>query len=239
MTIFFRRLLSLWAICIGAGTIIRWSIDPPFSELNSIWTIGNILIITFGIVFLSFGLYLLFPLYRFPKGILVNPPWVAKFYDFISMLFGGAAAIMVVDLILIKAFDISSNLYEEELTFMSVFFLIIGILILAAYTSRLAHQAIEVDEEAIRINGPSGTHKIRWKDIEKIELSDEYVMVGRGGAMIPRQLQKRLKVITKMGESYYINEPQLKGKKEVVINLIRNNIPPSLRNTYIQVLDEW
>ena len=239
MSLFFRRLTALWIISLGVGIIIRWSLGPPFNGAASIWTPTNTLIIFTGIVLLASGLYLLFPLYRVPKGLMVNPPWMATFYDFISMLFGGAAAIMVVDLILLNIFGVPSNLYEEQLTFMSVFFLVIGIPILSAYTSRLGYQSIVVSAASVHITGPSGTTNILWTDVEKMELSDEYVIVGRMGTLIPRQLQKRLKITTKMGESYFINEPQLKGKKKEVINKIKVNLPKTLDDTYSQMLDDW
>lgn len=239
MSLFFRRLRALWVSCIGLGVIIRWVLNPPFSPHWTTWTLPNIFLLFCGAISFTIGIYLLYPLYKFPEGILINPPWVAKFYDFISVIFGSAAAILVTDSLLLKIFKVSSIMNDDYLTFMSIFFYIIGIPMLAAFTGRLTYQAIRVDEDGVYIHTDTETEIILWKDIVSMELSKEYVMVGRMDISVPRELQKRLKINTTMGESYFVNEPQLKRKKEEVIRQFKLYMPEQIRDLNMSVLDQW
>jgi hypothetical protein len=226
-------------MCIGIGMIIRWVINPPFNDQFTIWTNSNIIVLFCGTMLLATGVFFIIPLYKFPDGILLNPKWVAKFYDFITVSFGSAAAILVIDALLLKIFNTSSIINDDYLTFMSIFFYSVGVPMLAAYTCRLTYQAIQVDHYGIRINNASGTEKILWDDIKSMELSEEYVLVGRMGSIMPRELQKGLKINTKMGGSFYINEPQLKRKKKEVIRQLKDHMPQQFRASNTQILDQW
>lgn len=232
MSIFLRRLLAVWCLCISLGLIIRLSLGVILPD------IGKISLILIAISVMVIGSLILLPLYKFPPGVLINPPWVAKFYDLIAVLFGGAAAIIVVDIILVTCLGIQTTLDDEYLRFMSVYFLLIGIPILAAFTSRLAHQVIRVVKNGIHIE-TSTSELIEWNDIKSIQLIDEFVLVGRVGLLIPSKLQKRLCITTQNGQQHYLNEPQTASKKKEVIDQIIVNMPEPLREDSLSILQNW
>ena len=236
MNIWISRLLGLWSMSLGLGTLIRLIIAPIESTGAGL---SLFLLITLSIVLLLVGFYSIQTCYKTMPGMLINPLWVTRFNDSLSLVFGGASMIAVADYIFGNLWGVRSVINDDFILFMSVFFLLFGIPILAFYNSRLTFQTLEVDEKEITLHSMSGTTVVRWEEIESFKLSDEYILVGRVGILIPRTLQKRLKVISKRGDKMLINEPQIKSRKKTIIAMLKSHIPKKLLADFSDISDRW
>ena len=236
MKIWLNRYIGLMCLSFGLGMIVRYAISPSdLVGISSAFYAVSLLTLTMIIV----GFIVLKKCYKTKPGISISPAWVTWFYDGISLVFGGAAMISVVDLGYGYVWNIGSAINDDFITFMSVFFVLFGIAILAFYTSRLTSQSVEVDENQIKLHGMFGAKKILWSDLEAFGLSDEYVLVGRAGTMIPRKLQKRLKLTSKFGDDIFINEPQVKSKKKTIIASLKSFAPKNILPEFSTLLKAW
>ena len=236
MKIWLNRYIGLLCLSLGVGMIVRFAISPnDLTGISSAFYTVSFLTLVMMIV----GFITLKKCYGVKPGISISPSWVTWFYDGISILFGGAAFISLVDLGFGYIWNIGSAVNDDFITFMSVFFVLFGIPILAFYTSRLTSQSIEVDENQIILHGMFGAKKVLWSDLEAFGLSDEYVLVGRAGTMIPRKLQKRLKLTSKFGDHIFINEPQVKSKKKTIIASLKSFAPKNILPEFSSLLKTW
>lgn len=201
----------------------------------------NLLIILkiIGVLFLLSGLLILSSIYKKKKGIAVNPQRITVLYDGITLLFAVPSAYIIVTAILQKFFFISPLFFEQELSFMGIFFFIFGIPFVAMFTSKLTSQSIIISKDGIMVDNISMKISITWDNINNIEFSNEYVLVGRVGTVIPKKLQKSLKICAKDKNHLLINEPQLKSIKKKILEQIRIKAPNNIWIKFGGILQKW
>jgi hypothetical protein len=78
---------------------------------------------------------------------------------------------------------------------MGNYFFVAGIPMATLYTSRFTSQSVDIDIDGIVVDSMAGKDFIPWEALASVELSNEYIPVGRVGTMVPKQLQKRLKLV--------------------------------------------
>ena len=192
-----------------------------------------------GVIAVLIGFMLVRRLYIRKRGIMVNPQGIAILYDVITLIFAIPSAYMIVSTILTKTMFIPPIIDEDFGIFMGIFFFCVGLPILTLYTSRFTSQSVEIDPEGIHVDSLIEKDSITWESFDSMDFSDEYVVVGRVGILMPRQLQKRLKLESKTGQHLIINEPQLKSVKRQIALRFEQHTPDHLRDKIKQILDKW
>lgn len=192
-----------------------------------------------GVLALLGGLFLVRKLYIRKTGIMVNPQGIALLNDGITLLFAIPSVYMVVTVLLTKTLHIPPLINDDFGIFMGVFFFCVGIPALTLYTSRFTAQSVEIDSEGIHVDSLMGKNSLTWESFKSMDFSDEYIVVGRGGMLMPRQLQKCLELKGSGGQSVTINEPQLQSVKGDIVSSFRRHAPEHLEDTIKQTLDEW
>ena len=170
---------------------------------------------------------------------MVNSQGIAILWDAITMLFAIPSVYMVVNTVLEKTMYIPTIINDDFGLFMGNFFFCVGIPILTLYTSRFTAQSVEIDSDGIHIDSLTGKDSITWESLESIDFSDEYVVVGRVGVLMPRQLQVSLKLNSKTGQRLSINEPQLESVKEQISMRFARFAPSEWRDKIIHLLARW
>ncbi len=192
-----------------------------------------------GILFLLMGFIVTRKLYFRKRGIMVNPQKIAILYDIITLLFAVPSAWLFVSFVLEKLFFIPPVYAGNEIFFMGVFFLFIGVPLVSLFTSQLTSQSIGINSKGVIVDSLRVVEFVPWEELQSIEFSDEYVLVGRGGIPIPRKLQKSLKLTDISGNSIIINEPQLKSIKNKIIQHFEIHMTGNLKNEFMKLLSEW
>ena len=192
-----------------------------------------------GVIAVLIGFMLVRRLYIRKRGIMVNPQGIAILYDVITLIFAIPSAYMIVSTILTKTMFIPPIIDEDFGIFMGIFFFCVGLPILTLYTSRFTSQSVEIDPEGIHVDSLIEKDSITWESFDSMDFSDEYVVVGRVGILMPRQLQKRLKLESKTGQHLIINEPQLKSVKRQIVLRFEQHAPDHLRDKIKQLLAKW
>ncbi len=85
----------------------------------------------------------------------------------------------------------------------------------------------------------SGKEKLKWSQVDRVKLSDEYIAAGKAGMVIPKKLQKRLKLESNADDDIVTNEPQLRSAREWVIHQIIEKVPAAKRELFNDVLRKW
>jgi len=183
--------------------------ETDYTQIEGSISYLGTLLKALGVVSLLAGFLLVKKLYIRKKGIMVNPQGIALLYDGITMLFAIPSVYMVVSVLLAKTLHIPPLVTDDFGIFMGVFFFCVGIPALTLYTSRFTAQSVEINSEGIHVDSLMGKNSITWDSFDSMDFSDEYIVVGRGGMLMPRQLQKCLTVKATAGQSVTINEPQL------------------------------
>lgn len=192
-----------------------------------------------GVILLLLGLALVRTIYFRKKGIMVNPKKIAFLYDFITLLFAVPSAYVLTTAALQKYFFIEPVFYEQEMTFMGIFFFIFGIPFMAIFTSRLTSQSVAFSKRGILVDSLNRKDFITWENIQSVAFSNEYVLVGRVGTVIPKKLQKSLKIEGEGETVLLINEPQLKSVKRKIVRGFQNTSPVDVWEKHSDVLNSW
>lgn len=192
-----------------------------------------------GTVALAAGLMLFFGLYRGKAGILVNPQWVAMLWDGITAALLIVAAYPVADTMLVKILHLAPSITDDFSVFMGNFCFYFGAPFVALYTSRFTGQSVRFDENGIEMNGLGGRQFLSWSDFHSVDLSNEYVAVGRVGVAVPKKLQTGLKIQGKQGQEMFMNEPQLKSVKARISNELLQFLPQQFRDEVERKLKAW
>ena len=192
-----------------------------------------------GILLLAFGVWLLATVYIKRKGIMVNPPRIAFLYDSITLLFAIPAAYPAACAALEKWLYIKPLFDDEYLTFMSLFFYFFGVPFISAFTVRYTSQSVMISKKGILIDSIKSKEFIFWNELNDIQFSDVYILVGRLGMPLPRKIQKSLKIAKTNGDYVIINEPQLHSVKEKIKNEIEKNAPNPLKTKLLDMISKW
>ena len=192
-----------------------------------------------GALLLFLGLFIIRKLYFRKKEIMVNPPIIAILWDIITLLLAIPSAWLLASLLLEKLLFIPPVYADDEIIFMGVFFFFFGIPFVSLYTSRLTSQSLVIDDLGIQLKGISEMDHLSWDEIESIDFSDEYVAVSRVGFLIPRKLQKRLRIRSRSGDSLFLNEPQLQSVKKKIRKQFQIFAPDIIRDKFLSVLIKW
>jgi len=192
-----------------------------------------------GVLCLAGGFLLVRRLYVKKAGIMVNPRRVAVLYDAIALAFAIPSAYMAVNSLLEKLLFIPWYVQDDFLVFMGTFLFIGGIPILTLYTSRFTSQGIDITPQGIAVDGMAGNVFLPWESLAGIEFSDEYVAVGRVGIMMPKKIQKRLKLKDTSGRSLLVNEPQLSSVKRKIVHKFNEHAPEALHKEVRERLAKW
>lgn len=175
-----------------------------------------------GALALAAGAMLFFGLYRRRSGIMVNPQWVAILWDGITTALLIVAAYPVADTILVKMLHLAPYITDDYSVFMGNFCFFLGAPFVALYTSRFTSQSVKFDEQGIEIDGLGGRQYLAWSDFQDVDLSNEYIAVGRVGVAVPKKLQTSLRIRGKQGQEICMNEPQLRSvKAQICAELLR------------------
>ena len=178
-------------------------------------------------------------LYIRKRGIMVNPQGIAFLNDGITLFFAIPSLYMVVTSVLAKTLYIEPLINDSFGIFMGNFFFCVGIPVLTLYTSRFTAQSVEIDSKGVHVDSLMGKDFIIWESLESLEFSSEYIVVGRGGILLPRELQKCLTLIGKDEQRLTVNEPQLKSIKGQIISRFKRYAPDRLKDTIKNTLEEW
>jgi len=195
--------------------------------------------IAMGVLCVAGGSLLLRRLYIRKEGIMVNPRKIALLYDAIALVFAIPSAYMALNFLLEKLFFIPWYINDDFIVFMGTFFFLGGIPLLVLYTTRFTLQSIDITPQGIALDGMAGKGFIPWESLAGIEFSDEYIAVGRVGIMMPKKLQKRLKLKDDSGGCLMVNEPQLSSVKREIIHKFDKHAPESLRKGILERLAKW
>jgi len=213
--------------------------DSDITQIEgSISNLGNILK-GIGVLSLVLGFMFVRRLYVRKRGIMVNPQGIALLNDGITLLFAIPSLYMVVTTVLVKTLYIQPLINDNFGIFMGNFFFCVGIPALTLYTSRFTAQSVEIDSKGVHVDSLMGKDFIAWESLESLEFSTEYIVVGRGGILLPRELQKCLTLIGGDEQRLTVNEPQLKSTKGHIILRFNKYAPDRLKDTIKNVLDEW
>jgi len=213
--------------------------DSEFTQIEGIISSLGYILKGIGALSLVFGILLVKKLYIRKHGIMVNPQGIALLNDGITLLFAIPSLYMVITTVLAKTLHIIPLINDDFGIFMGNFFFCIGIPALTLYTSRFTTQSVDIDSRGIHVDSLMGKDSIKWEALESLNFSNEYIVVGRGGILMPRQLQKCLKLIGKEEKSLTINEPQLKLIKGQIVSNFIHYAPDHLKNTIEKILGEW
>ncbi len=192
-----------------------------------------------GVLLLLLGIYCFRNLYPAARGVAVNPRWVAMLWDGIVLAFALLAAFLTADALLTHLSPVPSLVNDEFGTAMGVFFFVLGIPMVAAYTTSLTSQSISTDDAGIRIDGMSGLQCVGWQDLAEIGLSDDYIVVRRAGIPLRRKLQRRLRLKSRSGAEVFVNEPQVKSAKNSVREELLKSAPPEWATEIRERLAKW
>lgn len=192
-----------------------------------------------GTIAILAGMFLARRLYNPKHGIMINPQRVAILWDVIVMIFTIVAAYMVVCTVLLKGLFVTPFFNDDFSILMGNFFFFFSVPLVAFYISRLSFQSIEIDTDGIKVDSLRGKDTISWDSLQSMDFSDEYVMVGRVGVLVPRQLQKRLKIKDTAGHTIIINEPQLKSVKRDISLKFEQYAPVELIEKIKVLMNKW
>lgn len=192
-----------------------------------------------GILSLVLGFLLVRKLYIKKKGIMVNSQGIALLNDGITLLFAIPSLYMVVTTVLSKTLQVTPLINDDFGIFMGNFFFCIGIPAITLYTSRFTTQSVEIDSKGIHVDSLMGKDSITWESLKSLNFSNEHIVVGRRGVLMPRQLQKCLTLIGKQEQRLTINEPQVKSIKAQIISKFERYAPDHLKDLIKKNLSDW
>lgn len=217
------------------GPSFGWDRIAKKGKVSGLRTILKVI----GVILVLAGLVLMRRLYIPKLGIMVNPQGIAILYDLITLIFTIPSAYMVVSTVLSKTMFIPHIMDDDFAILMGNFLFFAGIPFITLYTSRFTSQDVGIDSEGIHVNSLTKKDSITWESLDSMDFSDEYVLVGRVGTLIPRQLQKGLQLESKTGQRLTINEPQLKSVKRQIAVRFEQYAPDHLRDKIKQLLAKW
>lgn len=217
------------------GPQFGWDTTYMKGEVNQLASILR----NIGTIAILAGLFLARRLYNPKHGIMINPQRVAFLWDVIVMLFTVLAAYMVVCTVLLKGLFVTPFFNDDFSILMGNFFFFLSVPLVALYISRLSYQSIDIDTDGIKVDSLRGKDTISWDSLQSMDFSDEYVMVGRVGVLMPRQLQKRLLIKDTTGNTITINEPQLKSIKREISLKFEQYAPVELRGKIKVLMNKW
>ena len=187
MKIWLRTVGSIWLVSLGtASLIMAYLIFVRIEDFPNglIWKV----ILILGLILNSLGFYGYSHTHRRIEGIRINPAWITFFYDFVNLIFGILAAFLVINLILLQ-FNLNTIEDEQFSLFMGVDYYVFGIPFVAYFTTRLSSQVIIVSQESITSVGMWGSQKMKWNDVQDINLKDEYIVTAKSGIIYRRRLK--------------------------------------------------
>ncbi|MBL7210819.1 MAG: DUF308 domain-containing protein [Desulfobacteraceae bacterium] len=192
----------------------------------------------FGAIFLFFGLYAMWGIYKKRPGINLNPGWAAIIGDGIFILFVGFGAYCLIEYGMGKYFAMTSFLGDEVVrSICSIAYLPVTAFC-ALFAANQFNQSVEVENEGLRLHYPDGSKVLAWQDIQGFDLKESYTVVGRGGIMLPRKLQTKLIIQTTGGMTSLV-EPGFKETKRKLISTIKDKAPERLQSDLEKVTEEW
>jgi len=221
------------------GKVFGPEFGSDITEISGEVTNLSAVLRVFGVVLLLLGLALVRTLYYRKKGIMVNPQKLAVLYDFITLLFAVPSAWIVTYVLLKKLLFIDPFYEEQEMNFMGIFFFLFGIPFVAIFTSRFTSQSVLFSTEGMLVDSLSHKDFINWDKIRSVTFSNEYVLVGRVGTVIPRKLQKNLKIEGEDDNILLINEPQLKSVKRKIVDGFKKFSPTGFWEKHSGTLKDW
>lgn len=247
MKVWLYRILMLALLSLGLAMLLLpfnshysyWDINSAINPVEGdVQNLGLILKLT-GAVLTVLGLVLARQLYKPKQGIMIAPPWVAILWDMITLIITVLAAYIPVCTLLAKTLSVTCYVNDDSSVFMGYFFFFFGMPFVAFYTSRFTAQTVQIDTEGVKVYGLFENDNICWDAIQSLGFTDEYVMVGRLGVMMPKKLQKVLLIKDSLGRQVKINEPQLKSIKQEIILRFMQYAPDKIRGEYKALLSEW
>ncbi len=193
-------------------------------------------------IFLVLGLWVMRGSIRKNPGFRVSPGWAARFGDAMFILLGAVGAFGALEYGLIEWVGavpgLADDLESEGLRVVSAAMWVPVTLVCAMFTANLATQSLEVTQKGITGYGPGKPNFAAWGDIMGLDLSSDYVAVGRVGLLIPRKLQTRLVIETK-GDSLTLFEPANKLTKHGILNAIKEHGPSRLAPDLERIRNDW
>jgi len=193
-------------------------------------------------VFLLLGLWVMRGSIRKNPGFRVSPGWAARFGDGMFILLGAVGAFGALEYGLIEwagaVPGLADDLESEAVRMVSAAMWVPVTLVCAMFTANLATQSLEVTQKGITGYGPGKPNFAAWGDITGLDISSDYVAVGRVGLLIPRKLQTRLIIETK-GDSLTLFEPANKLTKHGILNAIKEHGPSRLAPDLERIRNDW
>ncbi|UCF39047.1 MAG: hypothetical protein JSU96_09510, partial [Acidobacteriota bacterium] len=175
-----------------------------------------------GLLGIIVSVFLFRRLYFRRRGIQVNPPWVAVLWDGITVALLVVAAYPAVDTALVKILHLTPSITDDFSIFMGNFCFYFGAPFVSLFTSRLCDQSVTIGPDGIVVAGLLAEESVSWAEMEGLNLSSEYIAVGRLGLPVPKELQKCLKIDRQTGDPVFINEPQVRSVKSRLVSEIEN-----------------
>lgn len=221
------------------GKVYGPEFNSDFENMEGEIASLSIILKIIGAVLFLLGFLFIRKLYFRKRGIMVNPLQIAGLYDGITFLFAVPSAWLLAGIVLQKLLFIQPLFNEMELTFMGIFFFLFGIPFVSVFTSRIVSQSVQFNSIGILVDSLSEKNLIKWESLQSIEFSNEYVLVGRVGTIIPKKLQKSLKFTDSDNNSVVLNEPQLKSVKKKIITHFQKYAPIQIREKFLRTLKKW
>lgn len=172
-------------------------------------------------------------------GQATHPGWSVRAMDGVCFVASALAGFIVVDGVAARLETAPSILGEPlAAAFVAVLFLPAAA-VLAAHVTQCAVQRLCIDAEGLVLTGLGGETRWVWREVTDIKPRRQFVVVGRLGLPVARELRVNLVVRNPMGDRRTILDPAVASARRVILAQLSDHAPDHLSRALQQVREAW
>ena len=194
-----------------------------------------------GGVLLLLGLILCGGVYVPPsKNLQIAKRSAMIIWDAITVAIGSVFSWMLLDSMLPRYFQTGSFLGDDQMAlFMGVYWVSLGNLIMALFTTATSLQTLLITSENITVKGLFGKKKLSWSHVQDIQVAEYFMPRKVYGFFTPRKVSKILKISGEDAVTLRVMEPPYAATKNGIIGKLSEYAPQRLQHTIPKLSRNW
>ena len=194
-----------------------------------------------GGVLLLLGLFVCGGVYVPPsKNIQIAKRSAMIIWDAITVAIGIVFSWMLFDSMLPRYFKTGSVLGDDQMAiFMGGYWIMLGNLIMALFTTATSLQTLLITPEDITVKGLFGKKKLDWSRVQDIQVGEYFMPRKVYGFFTPRKVSKILNIGDGDAVTLHIMEPPYAATKKEILGKLSEYAPQRLQHTITKLSKNW
>ncbi len=194
-----------------------------------------------GGIFLFLGLFTLHGMYRraSSESIQIGKQSAIVIWDIVCIGIGIIFTWWFLDAMLVKYLQTDAVWRDEQrVLFMGTVWVVVGIPVMALFTTATAIQTLKITRENITVKGLLGESTLAWSNVENIQLTEYFSPRKISGFFSPRKVATILKI---SGGPVTLNimEPPFSSTKREILYTLTEYAPDELKQTILDLSVKW